>query len=114
MANGHFGLNGAYGIDPVSELQRWHREREAQMARQERAERWIADKFAGKTYYSRERFENDACALVTTLYGRALSADEHALIIRSCRSLFHGLVDPAVFAGKITVVRGESITFTAA
>lgn len=109
--NGHFGLAGAYTADPTADNQRRHREREQELDRQSRAERWLWQRFAGRSFDSLESLTDAACAELVEHLGRALSETEHTIIIRACVSLNCGFVDAAFFAGKLRVTRGERVEF---
>lgn len=105
--NGAFGLAGPYTQDPGAELQRRHREREAAQEREDRACKWIAGKLIGQTYENRGELTYAATQLVVTYYGRPLTADEHSLIERACRTLASGLCFIATIAPARCLVDRE-------
>jgi hypothetical protein len=107
MANGHFGLAGAYGIDPTADNQRWHQLRKAQEAREDRACKWVAGRMVGQTFNELTELTDAACVLAVRHYGRALTADERELMTRACRSLWSGLTLCATIAPTRCLVRHD-------
>jgi len=89
--DGHFGLAGVYVVDPGAELQRLHDQRRKQNERQERAERWIANRMVGRAFASFEALQTAACAETVAAYDRALASEEHTMITNACRALWSGL-----------------------
>lgn len=112
MSHGNFTTFGS--IDHFDHASRTQREREKELGRQERAERWLTTRLRGQTYNSLEELTDAALFITRTFYARPLDEVEKTLIVRACNSLFSGFVDPGYFAGKISIVRGESITFVQA
>ena len=114
MANGSFVTFGSPWRDGRDYNQLQHQERQARLARQQRAEEWVAARCAGLTFYSVESLETAMVQLHETLIGGAAKPESVLVIRQACRALFAGLVPADAFRGRITVVRGESITFASA
>lgn len=109
---GQFNTVGsAWSRDPIAEGHRQHREREQELDRQSRCEQWIWRRLAPRTFDSLEALTDAACAELVEHMGRALSEQEHTIVIRSCVAINCGLVDRAFFAGKLKVTRGEKVEF---
>jgi len=115
MSSGTFnGFNSPYTFDHgAAELQRAHEERRKREERQERCEGWLVRHFQGHTFTDLRELEFAACELARTFRG-SLDSELEQIIRQSCRALMAGLVSPERFAGKVRVIRGQSIEFLAA
>ena len=63
----------------------------AEDERQQRAETWVAEKFAGRTFHSFEALVTCARSLLEQTIGGAMPEEHLRVLTNACRALFGGL-----------------------
>lgn len=105
--------DGGHLLDSYQRNQKALAVRASALARQERAESWIATTLAGQTFHSYEALYYSALKTYETLRARPCTDEERTILSNASRAVFAGLsvTRPLVrYVGSVI----ESVTFRAA